>query len=235
MARDTGVRAATHELIAFTDDDVRHHPLWLDRLMQPLEHGRTMATAGLVLPFEIESEAHYVCERAWSFGRGYRARVFDEGFVRRPPSEAAAVWEIGSGASMAFRRRAFEEAGTFEEGGAAGETDLWYRLLAKGWECRYEPAAVAYHKHRRELDQLAEQVKTRISGHVVALLTQGERHGDRGSLRRVGRELPLAFLKLGWSRITQGRRPISAMLRPALAGYCSGLARYARLRRVARG
>ena len=235
VARNTGIRAATHELIAFTDDDVRHHPLWLDRLMQPLEQGRTMATAGLVLPFEIESEAQYVCERAWSFGRGYRARAFDQGFLRRAPAETAAVWEIGSAASMAFRRRAFEEAGMFEEGGGPGETGLWYRLLAKGWECRYEPASVAYHKHRRELVQLAEQVKTRLSDHVVALLTQRERYGDRGSLRRVGRELPLAFFKLGWSRITQGRRPISAMLRPALAGYCSGLARYARLRWVARG
>jgi GT2 family glycosyltransferase len=235
VARNTGIRAAAHDMIAFTEEDVRHHPLWLDRLIQPLEQGRTVATAGLVLPFEIESEAQYVCERAWSFGRGYRPRSFDAEFVRQSPSEAAPVWEIGSGASMAFRRRAFHEAGAFDEGGGAGEMDLWYRLLAEGWECRYEPASVAYRKHSRELDHLAEQVKAQVSGHVIALLVQRERYGDRGSLRRVGKDLPLAFVRLAWSRITHGRRPISAMLGPALQGYCSGLASYARLRRVVRG
>jgi GT2 family glycosyltransferase len=231
-ARNVGLRAATHELIAFTDDVVRYHPLWLDRLVQPLEQSRVMATAGLVLPFEIETEAQYVCERAWSLGRGYRPRSFDRSFLQRSASEATPVWEIGAGVSMAFRRNAFQQAGPFDESNGAAETDIWYRLLAQGWECRYEPAAVAYHRHRRELDDLAEQVRERMSGHVMALLLQRDRHGDRGSLRRVGRDLPLAFLKLGWSRITQGRRPVSAMLTPALQGYCSGLAGYARHRRL---
>ena len=233
-ARNIGVRAATHELIAFTDDLVRHHPLWLDRLVQPLEQGRVMAAAGLVLPFEIETEAQYVCERAWTSDAATARAASTASSCSAPAREAAPIWEIGTGASMAFPRRAFQEAGPFDEGHGSAETDIWYRLLAQGWECRYEPAAVAYHRHRRELGDLADEVRERMSGHVLALLLQRERHGDRGSLRRVGRDLPLAFVKLGWSRITQGRRPISAMLRPALQGYCSGLAGYAKHRRLAR-
>ena len=231
-ARNVGLRAATHELIAFTDDVVRYHPLWLDRLVQPLEQSRVMATAGLVLPFEIETEAQYVCERAWSLGRGYRPRSFDRSFLQRSASEATPVWEIGAGVSMAFRRSAFQQAGPFDESNGAAETDIWYRLLAQGWECRYEPAAVAvaiplqqqrHHVPAHALAHLLGQIVELASVPVI---------GDRGSLRRVGRDLPLAFLKLGWSRITQGRRPVSAMLTPALQGYCSGLAGYARHRRL---
>ncbi|HXV23923.1 MAG TPA: glycosyltransferase family A protein [Alphaproteobacteria bacterium] len=239
-ARNTGIRAASHDIIAFTDDDVRHHPLWLERLIQPLEQTGTMTVTGLVLPFEMESEAQYVCERAWSFGRGYRARAYNSEFLSQSPRRAAPVWEIGSGASMAFKRHAFREVGGFDErlgAGAAGgscDAELFYRLLAHGWTCRYEPGSVAYHRHPRDLVDLAEQVRARISGHVVALLIQSERHGHRANLHRVAIELPKLFLKLGWNRLLQGRRPHSAMLGSALQGYCAGLGFYAKHRRIDR-
>jgi hypothetical protein len=67
-----------------------------------------------------------------------------------------------------------------------------------------------------------------MSGHVAALLVQSARHRDRRNLRRVALGLPGLFLKLGWSRLTQGWRPHSAMLGPAVRGYCAGLAHYAR-------
>ncbi len=240
-ARNTGIRAASHDIIAFTDDDVRHHPLWLERLVEALDGGEAMSAAGLVLPFEMESEAQYVCERAWSHGRGYRPRAFDPDFLNRPDGRTAPTWEIGSGASMAFRRRAFQEVGGFDErleagaAGGSGDAELWHRLLEKGWTCHYEPGSVAYHKHRRELGELSEQVRNRISGHVAALLIQRERGADRAGLRRVAFELPMLLAKLGWSRLIHGRRPHSAMLGPALQGYCAGLSFYARHRRGARG
>jgi GT2 family glycosyltransferase len=233
-ARNAGVRAARQEIIAFTDDDVRHHRLWLERLVQPLSQQATLASTGLVLPFEMESEAQYIAERAWSLGRGYRPRLFGPDFLAHSDPGAAPVWEIGSGASMAFRRQAFREAGGFDERlgpGAAsgsGDAELWCRLLAKGWSCRYEPAAVAYHRHPRALEDLAERAAARMSGHVAALLVQSARHRDRRNLRRVALGLPGLFLKLGWSRLTQGWRPHSAMLGPAVRGYCAGLAHYAR-------
>lgn len=235
-ARNTGIRAARNEILAFTDDDVRHHPLWLERLVGPLERSDTLATAGLVLPFEIETEAQYLLERAWSFARGYRAREFGPDFLAEARRRAAPVWEIGCGASMAFHRRAFQDVGPFDErldagaAGGSGDAELWYRLLAKGWRCRYEPSSVAYHRHRRDLDDLADQIRGHMSGHVAALLIQAERHGHRGNLRRIALELPGLFVRLGWSRLLHGRRPHSALLGPAVRGYISGLAFYGRHR-----
>lgn len=228
-ARNTAIRAARHELIAFTEDTARHHPLWLERLVQPLEEG-AVAAAGLVLPYEMESEAQYVGERAWSLGHGYRARSFGPAFLDSTPGRAAPVWEIGSGVSMAFRRSALQQAGGFDErldcgtSSGAGEAELWQRLLAQGWTCRYEPASVAYCRHPRALEDLADAVRARMAGHVAALLIQLERHGRRGDLRRVAIDLPKLLIKLGWSRIRHGRRPHTAMFGAAVQGYCAGLA-----------
>jgi GT2 family glycosyltransferase len=235
-ARNTAIRAARHDILAFTDDDVRHHPLWLERLVRPLEREDTVASAGLVLPLEIESDAHYICERAWSMGRGYRPRAFGPEFLKGGANRPAPVWEIGSGASMAFHRRVFQELGGFDErldGGAdgvTGESELWHRILSQGWTCRYEPASVAYHRHCRELKDLCEQVRRQMAGHVFSLLIMGERGVAAGGLRRIAVDLPRLFLKLGWSRLLDGRRPHTALLGASLNGYWAGLSSYTRRR-----
>ena len=177
-ARNAGIRAARGEILVFTDDNTRQHRFWLERLTAPLGHGTTLASAGLVLPFEIETEAQYLVERVWTFNRGYRARDFGAEFLAEAKTRAAPVWEFGSPVNMAFHRRAFEEVGYFEElfdaaaGGGSAEVELWYRLLAKGWRLRYEPSSVTFHRHRRDLDDLAEQIRSYMSGHVTALFVQ---------------------------------------------------------------
>jgi hypothetical protein len=131
---------------------------------------------------------------------------------------------------MAFRRSALQQVGGFDErldGGtksAAGEAELWQRLLAEGATCRYEPGSVAYCRHPRALEDLADAVRARMAGHVAALLIQLKRHGRRGDLRRLTIELPRLFVKLGWSRLWDGRRPHTAMFGAAVQGYCAGLA-----------
>jgi glycosyltransferase involved in cell wall biosynthesis len=237
-ARNTGTRAARGELLVFTVDSASHHPLWLERLTSRLDDSTTLASAGLVLPFEIETEAQYLFERVWTYNRGYRSREFASAFLSEAGHRAAPVWEIGSGVSMAFHRRAFQEFGGFDERLDAGttensgEAELWYRLLAKGWGCRYEPSSVTFHRHRRDLDDLAKQIRGQISGHVTALLVQASHHGHRGNMRRVVLELPLRFAKLACSRLVHGRRPSSELLGPAIEGFFSGLIFYARHRRA---
>jgi len=48
----------------------------------------------------------------------------------------------------------------------------------------YEPAAVAFHYHRREFAGLSQQIFAYMRGHAAALLVQYERSGNLGNLRR---------------------------------------------------
>jgi GT2 family glycosyltransferase len=153
IARNTGVRAAIGDIIAFTDDDVILHPRWLERIVRAFDDDAVMAVTGLVLPAELDTEAQKYFERHWGFGRGYRRRDFAEDFFATDRTHGCPVWEIGAGASMGLRREVFERVGLFDErldvgaAGCSGDSEFWHRVLAAGWCCRYEPSAVCYHYH----------------------------------------------------------------------------------------
>ena len=97
---------------------------------------------------------------------------------------------------MAFRRQAFELVGYFDErlgAGASGcseDSEVWYRILAAGWICRYEPTAVIYHHHRSDLDGMKQQAYQYMRGHVAALLVQLANYKHWGNLRRLFIALP---------------------------------------------
>ena len=102
---------------------------------------------------------------------------------------------------MAFRREVFDFVGCFDErldvgaAGCSGDSEFWYRILAQGRECLYEPTAVASHSHRREFDEFDDQIFHFMRGHVAALLIQFERYRHWGNLRRLFLSLPKYYVK----------------------------------------
>lgn len=232
IARNTGVRAARGEIVAFTDDDVRLHPRWLERLAGALEDGMAMAVTGLVLPAELETEAQQIFERHWGFGRGYEPQEFGAEFFAADAKTGSEVWKIGAGASMAFRRAAFDRAGLFDErldvgaAGCSGDSEFWHRILSKRGVCRYEPAAVAFHYHRRDLAGLGSQIYHYMKGHSAALLVQYERSRNRGNLWRAFNFLPRYYLGRGWKRLRYGVRPDNRFLGHEVAGFVAGIGYY---------
>lgn len=197
IARNTGVRYSTGDVIAFTDDDVMVAPDWVDRLCRSFQNPQVMAVTGLVLPKELETEAQILFEMEHGCLRGnYRSRLFDSAFFQHTLASGVPVWHIGAGANMAFRRSVFQEVGVFDSrlgAGASGcseDSEFWYRILAAGGTCLYEPAIVVYHCHRRELQQLRSQMYQYMRGHVTALLIQFARYRHWGNLYRLFWELP---------------------------------------------
>jgi GT2 family glycosyltransferase len=103
VARNTGVRATTGELVVFVDDDVRALEGWLSALLQAArEHPHTDVFTG-PLTARLEGPAPHSCGR------------------ERPP---ITTLELGPedtrtryawGANMAIRRSALERIGPFEE------------------------------------------------------------------------------------------------------------------------
>ena len=240
VARNTGIRSTVGEVVAFTDDDVVVEPHWIARLQRAFDDPRVLAVTGLVLPAELETEAQYMFQHGHSgFGWGFRPLLYDEAFFARMKPRGVPVWHVGAGANMAFRREAFRHTGLFDErlgAGASGcseDSEMWYRVLAEGWHCRYEPTAVVHHYHRGDMAALRHQMYQYMRGHMAALLIQWEKYGHGGNLYRAFVILPAYYARLLLHRATRvllGTRP-DGTLRAQMAGCVAGIGFYLRNRR----
>jgi GT2 family glycosyltransferase/SAM-dependent methyltransferase len=204
IARNAGIAQATGEVVVFTDDDTVVHRDWLWRLLEAFDEPEVMAVTGLVLPAELDTEAQVAFEKALGgFNHGYRRMRYGRVFFESTKAIATPVWKIGAGANMAVRREAFDHVGAFDERLGAGATgcsedsELWYRLLAAGFECRYQPTSIVFHYHRRDADSLRRQARDYIRGHTAALFVQFGRFRHWGNLRRALVAMPRSLLFLG--------------------------------------
>jgi GT2 family glycosyltransferase len=246
-ARNTGIRHSSGAIIAFTDDDVTVRPNWIGAINGGFRDSDIIATTGLVLPAELSTPAQYAFQgENVGCGWGYRVVDFDENFFRSMKGVGVPTWRLGAGANMAFRREAFKQVGLFDErlgAGTAGcseDSELWYRLLAEGYKCRYEPAAVVFHTHRSEWHELRDQTYNYMRGHIAALLFQFDRYRHWGNVYRAFVALPFYFMKLAYSYGKRSVRrlildsstelphlPLGDQIRGVIAGY----AYYLRYRR----
>lgn len=241
FARNAGVCAAKGKIVAYTDDDVRLHPRWLERLVQAFDAPEVTAVTGLVLPAELATPAQRHFETYWGFGRGFRRKDFGSDFFAADQAHGCPVWEVGAGASMAFRRRAFETVGYFDErldvgaAGCSGDSEYWHRVLTHGGVCRYEPSSVVYHYHRRDFAGLENQLFSYMRGHAAALLVQFERSGNFGNLRRAFLDMPIWYARRSLRRALKGPLERDRFLGSEMAGFFSGILYYFRQPRPARG
>ncbi|WP_374469562.1 glycosyltransferase family 2 protein [Phenylobacterium sp.] len=208
IARNAGLDAADGEFIAFTDDDVELHPTWTAEIRRAFSRPEVDAVTGLVLPARLETAAQRAFElHLGGFTSRFTPLLFDGGFLQETWEMGPQVWRIGAGANMAFRRASLAGLGGFDErlgAGASGcseDSEFWYRILAAGGRCLYEPRAVVFHHHRRDWRGLRQQYRAYMKGHVAALVVQADRYGAPGDLRRIRRQLPVYFARTGLSAI----------------------------------
>jgi GT2 family glycosyltransferase len=176
-ARNRGMAAATGEHLAFTDDDVRVDPGWLTELTVALEEGVACAT-GLSLPAELETLAQVWFEEFGGFAKGYDRRVFDSDSHRDvEPLYPYKVGWFGSGLNMAFNANALRELRGFDEHLGAGtqvrggeDLDAFLRVIIGGGRLVYEPRALVWHYHRRDVDALRRQLHGSGAGLSAVLI-----------------------------------------------------------------
>jgi len=236
-ARNLGAREARGDIVAFVDDDVAVHPGWAEQTIAAFDQRAIMAVTGLVLPAELETHPQVIFETQWGFGRGYERIDYCPDFLIASGEHIAPTWRIGAGANMAFRREVFDRVGYFDErldagaAGCGGDSEFWYRILARGWCCRYEPSVVVFHYHRRSERELARQVRAYMRGHVATLLVQNRRYHDRRNLRRVFATLPAWYGQKLLKRMRKGGSEADAFVWQEIAGALAGIPYYLLRRR----
>ncbi|WFU12256.1 glycosyltransferase (plasmid) [Rhizobium sp. CB3090] len=229
-ARNAGIRASRLNIIAFTDDDVEAHPGWTAEIAHAFADRNVEALTGLVLPARLDTAAQRCFQFTMGgFGSTFVPLTFGGRFFEETRPSGAHVWKIGAGANMAFERSVFERVGMFDErlgAGAAGcseDSELWYRLLATGGVCLYEPRAVVFHHHRSDWPGLKRQMRAYMKGHVAALVAQYDNFGDRGNIVRIGKQLPLYFVKTFVRSLFEGPPGRLGILASEMQGWLAGL------------
>ncbi|MEP7252135.1 MAG: glycosyltransferase [Ginsengibacter sp.] len=201
-ARNTGIKNAGKSIIAFTDDDVLVDPLWAYRLWKSFQDERVVAMTGLVITSCLDTEAQYIFEKHWSFNRGYIGKIYDKTYFESNLKIGPPVWQIGAGANMAFRKSVFKELGNFNEflgAGASGcseDSEMWFRILAKGYKIIYEPKAITFHEHRKEMKSLKSQVFNYMRGFAVAALMQQRQLNEAAYKKHLFRRMPRYYFSL---------------------------------------
>jgi GT2 family glycosyltransferase len=211
VARNAGIQASKGAVIAFTDDDVEPSPRWTAEIVRAFSGAAVDAVTGLVLPARLDTPAQcYFQFKMGGFGSECVPLIFDRRFLDETKAMGAQVWRIGAGANMAFRRSVFERVGLFDErlgAGASGcseDSELWYRLIAAGGACLFEPRAVVVHHHREQWPALRRQVRAYMKGHVSALFVQAARHRHGGNIRRIFVQLPAYFARSAFWALRDG-------------------------------
>jgi glycosyltransferase involved in cell wall biosynthesis len=201
IARNAGIAQATCPIVAFVDDDVTVHPHCFYWTWKTFGDNSIGAMTGLVLAAELQTEAQYIFEKEWRFNRGYQDKIYDREFFNSTLSYGPPVWQIGAGANMAFRKSILQSTGNFDErldvgaAGCNGDSELWFRILAKGFSIAYNPRAVVEHEHRKEMQALKKQLFSYMRGFTVAALIQQKFCRDAGYKRHLFVRLPKWYLK----------------------------------------
>jgi GT2 family glycosyltransferase len=135
-ARNIGLSAATGEIVAYTDADVRVDRDWLTYLVQPFLTSDVVGSGG---PNIVPPDDPFVAQCVARAPGGPTHVLLDDRIAEHVP-----------GCNMAFRREALLAIGGFNPVylRAGDDVDICWRLQAKKWQLGFAPSALVWHHHR---------------------------------------------------------------------------------------
>jgi glycosyltransferase involved in cell wall biosynthesis len=247
FARNLALTAASQDIVAFLDDDAVAAPGWVAAMARTFEADpRIGICTGRVEALNLDSPGERLFEANGGFSRGTR-RIELPADADRPLHGHAApliAWAIsvGSGCNYGVRRSAALTLGGFDEAldlGAAlpggGDHDLLWRMLQAGHTVVYEPSALAWHEHRKQIEAVHDQ----IIGHqraVVAFLGKHLVLTSNVTRAPVAGYLAWRLVKPGVRLVRRalGRDPLPAPVLLRMWWNCwAGLVAYPKARRLA--
>jgi GT2 family glycosyltransferase len=190
---------------------------------------------------ELETPAQAFFDARVYWSAAFEPLLYDLG-ANRPddPAFPYAAGAFGTGANHAIRRSVAAQLGGYDEALGMGtpaenadDLDFFLRVIQAGWTLAYEPSAIAWHHHRRDMDGLQRQMYT----YGVGLSAYAFKHARRP---RVAMDLalciPAAFVRLfrrgRAAEHTAAETP--GLTGAELRGMAAGPLRYVRSRRSLR-
>ncbi|MCT7951046.1 glycosyltransferase [Ancylothrix sp. C2] len=146
-ARNTGIHAATGEIIAFTDADCRPKPNWLLTLIQPFVKPQIGIVAGEIIALPGKSLLEKYAQK--------------KEILSQKHTLAHPHCPYGQTANLAIRRQIFQEMGLFRPYlTTGGDADICWRILKQtNWQLEFVPEAIVQHRHRSTWKELHSQWK----------------------------------------------------------------------------
>src|SRR5207249_5017857 len=146
-ARNTGLEAATGEIVAYLDDDAFPDPQWLRYLAWTFMQTPHVGLGGPNIP--PPGDGIVADCVACSPGGPIHVLVTDE------------VAEHIPGCNMAYRKEALDAVGGFDPRfrTAGDDVDVCWRLQDRGWTLGYSPAASVWHHRRNSVKAYWRQQK----------------------------------------------------------------------------
>ncbi len=144
-ARNVGIRAATGEILAFTDADCRPEPNWLDDLIAPFTESVVGLVAGEIKALPGNTLLEHHADRQETLSQKHTL--------------AHSFCAYGQTANLAVRHQVFEQVGLFRPYlTTGGDADLCWRILRETpWEMRFAERAIVCHRHRATWAELRSQ------------------------------------------------------------------------------
>ncbi len=173
-ARNTGIEAATGEIIAFVDDDAYPDDHWLRFLALAFKDGTRVGVGGPNLPVPED---------------GWKSEAVANAPGPNPVLLTDRVAEHIPGCNMAFKKDALKEIGEFDPAfrTAGDDVDLCWRIRESGGVIGYSSAAVVWHHRRNSFRKYWKQQDG--YGKAESLLEKKwpEKYNEFGQLKWLGR------------------------------------------------
>jgi GT2 family glycosyltransferase len=191
-ARNTGLEAASGEVVAYVDDDAFPDPRWLDYVALALRDGTHAGVGGPNLPVPGDG---LVAESVANAPGGPVHVLLSDTVAEHIP-----------GCNMAFRRDRLAAIGGFDPRFrvAGDDVDVCWRLQEQGWTLGFHAAAVVWHHRRGSVRRFWRQ--QRGYGRAESLLERAwpQKYNTPGHLAWGGRIYGRGTLPLRRSRVYYG-------------------------------
>jgi cellulose synthase/poly-beta-1,6-N-acetylglucosamine synthase-like glycosyltransferase len=134
-ARNRGVKASSGDVVLFTDDDCEPFPNWLTEMLKAFSDPKVTGAKGIYRTRQRELIARFV---QIEYEDRYRLMARSAGI------------DFIDTYSAAFRRDRFIESGGYDTSfpvACCEDSELSYRMSARGWRMVFVPTAIVWHQH----------------------------------------------------------------------------------------